>query len=312
MKDKFLGRDFLTVMDYTKEEVLFILDVASDLKRKWAMREPHEILKGRNYFMIFEKLSTRTRTSFQAGIAQLGAQSFFMRSEETQMGRGEPVKDTARVIDRFCDGLIMRTFGQERLEEFAKYMEHPVINALTDLTHPCQLLADFLTISEKKGDFKGLKMAHSGDIWNVFHSLTLGCAMMGMDFFAAVPDGYEPNPDVLNKANELAQSSGAKIVFSKNMDEIMEGADLVYANTYHSMGGPEKSREERIEDFAPFQINEKSMKKAKEDAIFMHPLPAYRGEEVTDEVIEGPQSVSFDQAENRMHTEKAILSLVTR
>lgn len=311
MRNNFRGKDFLTLMDYTKEEASFILDVASDLKRKWAMQEPHEFLKGKIFFLIFEKLSTRTRTSFQAAIAQLGAQSFFIKSEDTQMGRGEPVKDTARVIDRFCDGLIMRTFGQERLEEFAEYMQHPVINALTDLTHPCQLMADFLTIKEKKGDLKGLKMAHSGDIWNVFHSLMFGCAMMGIDFFAAVPDGYEPNQNVYNKAIELAKRSGVKIVFSKNMDEIMEGADLVYANTYHSMGGPEKSKEQRIEDFAPFQINAQSMQKAKTDAIFMHPLPAYRGEEVTDDVIEGPQSVSFDQAENRMHTQKAILSLLT-
>ncbi|MBW1973715.1 MAG: ornithine carbamoyltransferase [Spirochaetes bacterium] len=311
MKDKFLGRDFLTVMDYTKEEVLFILDTAADLKRKWTRREPHEFLKGRTIAMIFEKRSTRTRVSFQAAIAHLGAQSFYMKSEETQLGRGEPIKDTARVIDRYCDALVMRTFGQEILEEFAKYMRNPVINALSDLTHPCQLLADLLTIREKKGEFKGLKMAFSGDIWNVFHSNMIGCAMMGMDFFAAMPDGYEPSPVVLNKAKELASASGAKIVFSKNMDEIMEGADVVYANTYHSMGGPEKNKEQRVKDFAPFQVNEEAMKKAKDDAIFMHCLPGYRGEEMTDEVIEGPHSVVFDEAENRMHTEKAILSLVT-
>jgi len=311
VKDKFLGRDFLTVMDYTKEEVLFILDTASDLKRKWTRKEPHELLKGRTFAIIFEKLSTRTRVSFQAGIAQLGAQSFFMKSEDTQLGRGEPIKDTARVIDRYCDGLIMRTFGQEILEEYAKYMKNPVINALTDLTHPCQLLADLLTIREKKGYYKGLKMAFSGDIWNVLHSHMIGCAMMGIDLIAALPSGYEASPTVLNKANELAKSSGAKLVFSKNMDEIMEGADIVYANTYHSMGGPEKTKEERVKDFAPFQVNEESMKKAKEDAIFMHCLPGYRGEEMTDGVIEGPQSVVFDQAENRMHTEKAVLSLVT-
>jgi len=311
MKDKFRGRDFLTVMDYTKEEVLFMLDTAAALKRQWTRREPHEILKGRTFAIVFEKLSTRTRVSFQAGIAQLGAQSFFMKSEETQLGRGEPIKDTARVIDRYCDGLIMRTFGQEILEEYAHYMKNPVINALTDLTHPCQLLADLLTIREKKGVLKGLKMAFSGDIWNVLHSHMVGCAMMGMDLFYAFPEGYAADPRVLEKSKALADASGAKIVPSKNMDEIMEGADVVYANTYHSMGGPEKSKEERIKDFAPFQVNGEAMQKAKPDALFMHCLPGYRGEEMTDEVVEGPQSVVFDQAENRMHTEKAVLSLVT-
>lgn len=310
MRDKFRGRDFLTLMDFTREEINDILSVSYDLKKKWARREPHEYLRGKTIAIIFEKPSTRTRTSFQAAIAHLGAQSFYMRPDEMQLARGEPIKDTARVIDRYCDALVMRTFGQERLEEFARYMKNPVINALSDLTHPCQGLADLLTIREKKGEFKGLKLAYVGDLWNVCHSLMIAGGLMGFDVYVAFPEGYAPNPKVSEFATEAARKSGTKIVLTHDLKEALKDSDVVYANTWHSMGAAEKEKEKRARDFGPYQINEKAVEVAKPDFIFMHCLPGYRGEEMTEEVIEGPHSAVWDQAENRMHTEKAVLALV--
>lgn len=309
MRDKFRGKDFLTLMDFTREEINDILNVSYELKMKWARREPHEYLRGRTVAIVFEKPSTRTRTSFQAAIAHLGAQSFYMRPDEMQLSRGEPIKDTARVIDRYCDALVMRTFGQDRLEEFAKYMKNPVINALSDLTHPCQGLADLLTIREKKGAFKGLKLAYAGDIYNVCHSLMIAGGTMGFDVYVAVPKGYAPNPKVLQFATEAAKRSGTKMVLTQDLKEALKDADVVYANTWHSMGAAEKEKEKRAKDFGPYQINDEVTKVAKPDFIFMHCLPGYRGEEMTDEMIEGPHSVVWDQAENRMHTEKAVLTL---
>lgn len=309
MRDKFRGRDFLSLMDFTREEIEDLLNVSYELKAKWARREPHEYLKGKTIAVVFEKPSTRTRTSFQAAIAHLGAQSFYMRPDEMQLSRGEPIKDTARVIDRYCDALVMRTFGQDRLEEFARYMKNPVINALSDLTHPCQGLADLLTIREKKGCLKGLKLAYAGDPWNVCHSLMIAGGLMGIDTFVALPPGYPPNPKVLQFATEAAAKSGTKMVVTHDLKEALKDADVVYANTWHSMGAAEKEKEKRIRDFGPYQINDTVCQVAKPDFIFMHCLPGYRGEEMTDEIIEGPHSAVFDQAENRMHTEKAVLAL---
>lgn len=309
MRTKFRGRDFLSLMDFTREEIEDLLNVSYELKAKWARREPHEYLKGKTIAVVFEKPSTRTRTSFQAAIAHLGAQSFYMRPDEMQLSRGEPIKDTARVIDRYCDALVMRTFGQDRLEEFARYMKNPVINALSDLTHPCQGLADLLTIREKKGCLKGLKLAYAGDPWNVCHSLMIAGGLMGMDTFIALPPGYPPNPKVLQFATEAAARSGTKMVVTHDLKEALKDADVVYANTWHSMGAAEKEKEKRIRDFGPYQINDAVCEVAKPDFIFMHCLPGYRGEEMTDEIIEGPHSAVFDQAENRMHTEKAVLAL---
>lgn len=310
--DNFLGRDFLTWMDYSKEELIAILDAAKELKKKHREGEPHELLRGKTAMMIFEKLSTRTRISFQAGCAHLGMHSFFSMPQQLQMGRGEPIKDTARVIDRYCDVLFMRTFEQERVEEFAHFMQKPVINALTDLTHPCQGLADLQTILEHKGRVTGLKLAYAGDVWNVCQTLMIAGSLFGMDVYVARPVGYEPDERIMAFVEEQAPKTGAAIVVTDNLEEAVQEADIVYANTWHSMGGPEKTKEQRIEDFMPFQINAEAMSWAKKDAIFMHCLPGYRGEEMTDEVVEGSQSVIFDQAENRMHTEKAILSLVVK
>jgi ornithine carbamoyltransferase len=309
MRDKFRGKDFLTLMDFTREEINDILNVSYELKAKWARREAHELLRGKTIAIVFEKASTRTRTSFQAGIAHLGAQSFYMRPDEMQLSRGEPIKDTARVIDRYCDALVMRTFGQDRLEEFARYMKNPVINALSNLTHPCQGLADLLTIREKKGEFKGLKLAYAGDIYNVCHSLMIAGGTMGFDVYVAIPKGYAPDPKVLQFATEAAKRSGTKLVLTQDLKEALKDADVVYANTWHSMGAAEKEKERRIREFGPYQINDEVVKVAKPDFIFMHCLPGYRGEEMTDEIVEGTHSVVWDQAENRMHTEKSLLAL---
>jgi ornithine carbamoyltransferase len=309
-REHFTGRDFLALMDYTKDEIDYILDTAADMKVRLRNREPHALLPGRTAMMIFEKLSTRTRISFQAACAHLGMQSFYTMPEQLQMKRGEPVKDTARVIDRYCNVLFMRTFGQENIEEFAHYMKNPVINALTDMTHPCQTLADMLTIRENLGRLNGFKLAYAGDVWNVCQSLMVAGSIMGFDVYVARPVGYEPPERITRFVAENTTKSGATVKLTSNLEEAVRDADIIYANTWHSMGGPEKSKEQRVQDFAPFQINGKVMKWAKKEAIFMHCLPGYRGEEMTDEVIEGPQSRVFDQAENRMHTEKAVLYLL--
>lgn len=311
MRDKFRGRDYLALKDFTREEVEELLEITQDLKRKWVMGVPHEYLRGKSFGMIFEKKSTRTRNSFHAAAAALGAHSFYLRPDELQTSRGEPIRDTARIIDRYFDGLYIRTFGHEVVEEFAEYMKNPVINALTALEHPCQGLTDLLTIKEKKGDFKGVKICYAGDIYNVCHSLMIGAGMFGMDMYIATPKGYGADPEIIRVANEHAERSGAKIVFSDDFEKCLRDADVVYGNTWHSMGENEAQKEQRIKDFGPYQINSEAMGMAKKDAVFMHCLPGFRGEDMTNEVIEGPQSVVWDQGENRMHTVKAVLVATT-
>ena len=310
MRDRFRGRDFLTLMDYTPIEIDFLLKTASEFKLKLMRREPHCDLRGRVIAMLFEKPSTRTRFSFHAAASHLGAYSFFTMPQQLQLSRGEPIKDTARIIDRNCDALVLRTFKQEVIEEYAKYMTNPVINALTDLTHPCQGLADLLTIREYKGRFRGLKLAYVGDLWNVCQTLMVASSLMGIDMYIARPKGYEPARRITRVVKEYAAEGGSDIVLTTDLEEAVSGADVIYANTFHSMGGPELEKEKRVRDFQPYQINNEVLSEAKEDVIFMHCLPGYRGEEMTDEVIEGHHSVVFDQAENRMHTEKAVLALV--
>jgi ornithine carbamoyltransferase len=294
-------------MDWKPEEIKYILDVSADFKRQRMMKQRHENLAGRTIAMVFEKNSTRTRFSFQAAIAHLGMQSFYSTPETMQLARGEPIKDTARILDRYCDGLVMRTYGQEKIQEYADYMDSPVINALTDLTHPCQGLADMLTMREHKGHLKGLKVAYVGDPWNVCQSLMVGSSLMGMDMYVALPKGWMPNEKIMKFANEHAEDNGTHMVITDDIEEAFKGADVVYANTFHSMG--HKDIEERKKAFAKYQVNDETMKLADKHAIFMHCLPGYRGEEMTDSVIEGPQSAVFDQGENRMHTEKAVLAL---
>ncbi len=307
MKDRFRGKDFLTIMDYSTLEINYMLDVAQQLKYKRMMKEPHEYLTGRTIAMVFEKNSTRTRFSFQAGIAHLGAQSFYATPDTMQLARGEPIKDTARILDRYCDALVIRTYGQEIVDEYAQYMKNPVINALTDLVHPCQGLADMLTIREHKGHIRGLKLAYVGDPWNVCHSLMTCSSLLGMDCYVALPKGWSPNPKITKFAEEHASIGKTQMVITDDLEEALKDADVVYANTFHSMG--HKDIEQRKVAFAKYQINDETIKLAKPDSIFMHCLPGYRGEEMTDSVIEGPHSVVFDEGENRMHTEKAVLAL---
>jgi len=308
LKERFRGKDFLTLMDFEPEEIRFMLGVAQDLKRKHLMKEPHNILPGRTIAMIFEKQSTRTRFSFQAAIAHLGMQSFFAVPETMQLARGELIKDTARVLDRYCDALVIRTFGQNVAEEYAEYMSKPVINALTDLMHPCQGLADMLTIKEYKGKIKDNKLAYVGDPWNVCHTLMICSSLLGMDCYVAIPKGWKPARVIMDFAEDNAKKGGTEMVVTDVLEVALKDADVVYANTFHSMG--HMDIEERKKAFAKYQINKETISMAKPDAIFMHCLPGYRGEEMTDSVIEGSHSVVFDQGENRMHAEKAILSLV--
>ena len=307
MKDRFQGKDYLTLMDWKPEEIKYILDVSADFKRQRMMKQPHANLAGRTIAMVFEKASTRTRFSFQAAIAHLGMQSFYSTPSTMQLSRGEPIKDTARILDRYCEGLVIRTFGQAVAEEYAAYMDSPVINALTDMTHPCQGLADMLTIREHKGKLKGLKVAYSGDPWNVCQSLMVGSSLMEMDMYVALPKGWMPHKNILKFATENAEDRGTQMVVTDDIEEAFTGADVIYANTFHSMG--HKDIEERKKKFAAYQVNDETMAYADKHAIFMHCLPGYRGEEMTDSVIEGPQSAVFDQGENRMHTEKAVLAL---
>ncbi len=307
MKDRFQGKDYLTLMDWKPEEIKYILDVSADFKRQRMMKQPHANLAGRTIAMVFEKASTRTRFSFQAAIAHLGMQSFYSTPSTMQLSRGEPIKDTARILDRYCEGLVIRTFGQDVAEEYAAYMDSPVINALTDMTHPCQGLADMLTMREHKGKLKGLKVAYSGDPWNVCQSLMVGSSLMEMDMYVALPKGWMPHKKILKFATENAEDRGTQMVVTDDIEEAFTGADVIYANTFHSMG--HKDIEERKKKFAAYQVNDETMAYADKHAIFMHCLPGYRGEEMTDSVIEGPQSAVFDQGENRMHTEKAVLAL---
>jgi ornithine carbamoyltransferase len=310
MKNAFRGKDFLTLADYSKEEINYILDASADLKQKLARREPHEYLKGRKIALLFEKPSTRTRVSFQAAIADLGATDFYMRPTELQLGRGEPVKDTARVFDRYCDGLVIRTFEQSTVEEFAHYMENPVINALTNQTHPCQLLADLLTIREKRGTLEGLKIVYAGVFpWNVGNSWLIVGAKYGMDVTIVSPEGYEADPGIMEKAQREAAGTGARLSVMHDLHSAVEMADVVYTVTWYGMG-QEDIIEKIKKDWADFQITHDVLKAAKDDVLYMHCLPAHRGEEVTDEVLEGPYSVVWDEAENRMHTEKALLNLL--
>jgi ornithine carbamoyltransferase len=307
MKDRFRGKDFLSLMDYSTVEINYMLDVAQEFKRKRMMKEAHNYLEGRTVAMVFEKPSTRTRFSFQAAIAHLGMQSFYSTPQTMQLARGEPIKDTARILDRYCDALVIRTYGQDVVEEYAEYMINPVINALTDLTHPCQGLADMLTIREHKGKVAGNKLVYVGDPWNVCQTLMVCSSLLGMDCHVAVPKGWAPAKIVVDFVEENAERGGTEMVVTDDLEEALKDADVVYANTFHSMG--HKDIEERKKAFAKYQINDETMSWAKPDAIFMHCLPGYRGEEMTDSVIEGPQSAVFDEGENRMHTEKAILAL---
>lgn len=303
------GRDMLSIHDLSVDEVQEILSLAQELKAKQKAGVEHHILKGKTLGMIFEKSSTRTRVSFETGMYQLGGQALFLSNRDLQLGRGEPIKDTARVLSRYLDGIMIRTYGHDRVEELAKYADIPVINALTDLLHPCQVLTDLLTIIEHKGkDLKGLKMAYVGDGNNMTNSYMYGCAKAGMVFTAATPKGYEPDPEVTKNAIEDAKETGASITLINDPVEAVKGADIVVTDTWASMG-QEAEHDERKKIFQAYQVNKELLAHADKRVIVMHCLPAYRGEEITEEVLEANASVIFDEAENRLHTQKAVMAL---
>lgn len=260
--------------------------------------------------MIFEKSSTRTRVSFEVGMYQLGGQALFLSNRDLQIGRGEPIKDTARVLSRYLDGVMIRTFGHEIVEEFAQYASIPVINALTDLLHPCQALTDLLTAQEHKGkDLKGLKMAYIGDGNNMTHSLMYACAKVGMNFASASPKGYEPNAQVVANAKLDAAQSGSTIEILNDPFAAAKDADILYTDVWASMG-QEAEHDERVKIFKDYQINNELLSVADKRAIVMHCLPAHRGEEIAEDVLEKNANVIFDEAENRLHTQKAIMALL--
>ncbi|MCI6612047.1 ornithine carbamoyltransferase [Mitsuokella jalaludinii] len=303
------GKDMLSIHDLSVDEVQEILALAKELKAKQKAGVPHKILKGKTLGMIFEKSSTRTRVSFETGMYQLGGQALFLSNRDLQLGRGEPIRDTARVLSRYLDGIMIRTFGHDRVEELAKWADIPVINALTDLLHPCQVLTDLLTIEEYKGkNLKGLKMAYVGDGNNMTNSFLYGCAKVGMTFVAATPEDYRPDATVFKNALEDAKETGASLSLVTDPHEAVKDADIVVTDTWASMG-QEAEHEERKKIFAPYQVNKELLEGADKRVIVMHCLPAYRGEEITEEVLEANADVIFDEAENRLHTQKAIMAL---
>ncbi len=302
-------KHLLSIHDITTDEAKQILSVAQDLKEKQKKGIPHPVLKNKTLGMIFSKSSTRTRVSFEVGMYQLGGHALFLSSNDIQLGRGETIYDTANVLSRYLDGIMIRTFEQSDVEDLAKFGSIPIINGLTDLLHPCQALTDMLTITEHNGKLEGLKLAYLGDGNNMTHSLLYAGAKLGMNVSVATPKGFECNEEVVANAKEDAKKTGAVIDISYDPVQAIKDADAVYTDTWLSMG-QEGSKEERLKVFKDYQVNGALMKHAKEDAIFLHCLPAYRGYEVTEEVIDGPQSVIFDEAENRLHTQKAIMALL--
>ncbi|MGM9581784.1 MAG: ornithine carbamoyltransferase [Anaerovibrio sp.] len=303
------GKDMLSIHDLSVDEVNEILALGHELKAKQKAGIEHHILKGKTLGMIFEKSSTRTRLSFETGMYQLGGQALFLSNRDLQLCRGELIKDTARVMSRYLDGIMIRTFGHDRVEEFAKWSDVPVINALTDLLHPCQVLTDLLTIQEYKGkNLKGLKMAYIGDGNNMTNSYMYGCAKAGIDFVSANPKGFEPDMQVFENACKDAEETGATIKLVNDPFEAAKDADIVLTDTWASMG-QEDEHEERKKIFKDYQINAELLTVADKRVTVMHCLPAYRGEEITDEIFEAYADVIFDEAENRLHTQKAVMAL---
>jgi len=300
------GRDFISLKDFTPEEISHLLDLAADLKKKRRKGEPHRYLEGKTLAMIFTKRSTRTRVSFEVGMYHLGGYALFLTQEDLQLGRGETIGDTARVLSRYVDGILIRTYSHQEVLELAHYASVPVINGLTDLLHPTQVLSDLLTIRERLGRIKGLRLAYIGDGNNVAHSLMLGGAKMGLSVTVACPPGYEPLPSVVEEAQALGAQTGALIQVIHNPREAAQDADVLYTDVWTSMGQEEEA-EARRQAFRDYRIDGELLSLARPWAIVLHCLPAHRGEEITDEVMDGPRSAVFDQAENRLHAHKAIL-----
>ncbi|MCX9012923.1 MAG: ornithine carbamoyltransferase [Candidatus Methanoperedens sp.] len=292
----------LSFADLSYAEVINILDVASDLKEKRARGKTSNALKNRTLAMLFEKSSTRTRISFEVAMTELGGHAVYLNYKDIQLGRGESIADTARVMSRYVHALMARVYRHETLVEFTKYSTVPIINGLSDLEHPCQLLADLLTIREYKGKLKGLNFSWVGDGDNVCNSAILACALTGMKMTVACPQGYEPDKGIVNKAKEM----GGIVSITRDPLKAAKNADILYTDVWVSMGD-EEEYDQRLRDFKPYQINSKLLEQARHDVMVLHCLPAHRGEEITAEVVDGPHSAVFDQAENRLHAQKALL-----
>lgn len=301
------GRDFLEMDDYSTEEIQYLIDLAIELKRKQKNGEVYEPLKGKTVGLIFEKSSTRTRVSFEVGTYQLGGHALFLSKNDIQLGRGETIADTAGVMSRYLDGIMIRTFGHDKVVDLAKYASIPVINGLSDLAHPCQVLADYQTIYEHKGKLQGIKLAYVGDGNNMAHSLMIGGAKLGVHVSISSPEGYEPDAAVVQQAGEFAKATGAIIEVVRDPKAAVQDADVIYSDVWASMGFEEEQKQRELA-FKDYQVNEQLASYAKNDYVFMHCLPAHRGEEVSEGVIDGKHSIIFDQAENRLHAQKALMA----
>src|SRR5712691_9321801 len=301
------GRSFTRVADWSRDELLEVLDLADELKRLQHAREEHHLLPGRTLGMIFQKPSTRTRVSFEVGIYQLGGTGLYLSAGDLQLGRGETIKDTAHVLSRYLDAIMIRTFAQVDVEELAEHATIPVINGLTDSAHPCQALADVMTIRERFGRLEGLRVVYLGDGNNVCASLMVACAKLGLAFTAATPSGYEPDPEAVR----IAREAGGDVELTDDPQAAAAGADVLYTDVWTSMG-QEEERERRLRDLRGFGIDADLVARATDDAIVLHCLPAHYGEEITDDVLYGPRSAVWDEAENRLHAQKALMALVIR
>jgi ornithine carbamoyltransferase len=301
------GRDFIELTDYSTDEIHYLIDLAIELKRKQKNGEVYQPLLGKTVGLIFEKSSTRTRVSFEVGTYQLGGHALFLSKNDIQLGRGETIADTAGVMSRYLDGIMIRTFGHDKVADLARYATVPVINGLSDLAHPCQVLADYQTLYEHKGKLQGLKLAYVGDGNNMAHSLMIGGAKLGVHVSVASPEGYEPDPQIVADAQEIAKATGAVIEVVRDPKAAVQEADAIYTDVWASMGFEE---EQKIREaaFRNYQVDEQLARYAKPDYVFMHCLPAHRGEEVSEGVIDGPHSIIFDQAENRLHAQKALMA----
>jgi len=303
------GKSLLSINDLTIEEVYQIFDLSKTLKEKHYTGEPHRLLEGKTLGMIFTKPSTRTRVSFQVGIFHLGGTGLYFGPTDLQLGKSENISDTAKVLSRYLDGIMIRTFSHQDVVDLAKFGTIPVINGLTDLLHPCQVLADLFTILEKKRVLKGLKLAYIGDGNNMAHSLLHGCSKVGMDVVIASPSGYSPDKTIVENAQKNASYMGSKVEIISDPVAAVKDADIIYTDVWASMG-QESEAQERRKHFIQYQINPELVKGAKDDYLFMHCLPAHRGDEVVDEIADSGNSVIFDEAENRLHVQKAIMALV--
>jgi ornithine carbamoyltransferase len=299
------------VADWEADELLRVLDLADELKRAQQAREEHRLLPGRTLGMIFQKPSTRTRVSFEVGMWQLGGVGLYLSADDLQLGRGETIRDTGQVLSRYLDAIMIRTFAQADVEELARNSTIPVINGLTDSTHPCQALADVMTVRERLGRLEGVHVAYFGDGNNVCASLMVAAAKLGMHFVAAVPSGYEPEDEALAVARRAAEDTGAAVAVVHDAREAATGAEVLYTDVWTSMG-QEEERERRLRDLAGFGITDELLALAEDDAIVLHCLPAHYGEEITEEILYSSRSAVWDEAENRLHAQKALLALVVR